>query len=202
MVGDLQTIQILRATDNEPEAASIVELTTAMAQQKIDRVWWHEANLSMAVRQEGDAHWEWAKIVNNYSHSDLRACVAILSQAEYLEGALAYRFDAKSKIEADAGSVYVGWLATAPRNRSWLAPRPIYKGIGTVLLYWAVRESYLAGLGGRISLQSLPTSSTVRFYEHKGFVRTDRSQPVTGLIDYELPQSAAIAWLKKEGDLA
>jgi len=47
----------------------------------------------------------------------------------------------------------------------------------------------------------LPTPSTVQFYENKGFVCTDLTQPTTGLVDYELPKSAAIAWLKKQGDL-
>ncbi|MBA4184109.1 MAG: hypothetical protein H0X49_08870 [Acidobacteria bacterium] len=70
-----------------------------------------------------------------------------------------------------------------------------------MLLYWALRESYDAGLGGRISLQSLPTPSTVQFYENKGLVRIDLTQPTNDLVDYELPESAALAWLQKQGDL-
>ncbi len=83
----------------------------------------------------------------------------------------------------------------------WLVFQPFYKGVGTVLLYWAVIESYNAGLRGRVSLESLPTPSTVNFYKNKGFVRIDLTQPSDDLVDYELPESAALTWLKQEGDL-
>lgn len=150
---------------------------------------------------EGDSHWKWEYIVSYSSKNILHECVALLSQENYLEGAMAYQLDFKSKIEKDKGSLYVGWLATAPRNRNWLVSKPLYKGIGSMLLYWAVCESYASGLGGRVSLQSLPTPNTVQFYENKGFLRTDWTQPDTGLIDYELPELRAQAWLQQQGDL-
>lgn len=196
----LQPIPILRH-DNQYENASVVQLTRELARDDIDRMWWDDADLSNASIKEGDSHWRWERIVNDYSHDTLHACVAVLSQEGYLEGAMAYQFHTKSKLEVGAGCVYIGWLATAPRNRDWLVNQTQYKGIGSVLTYWAVRESYSSGLGGRIFLQSLPTPRTLQFYKKKGFIRTDWTQPETGLIDHELPTSAAIAWLKKEGDL-
>jgi hypothetical protein len=197
----LKHIQILRADNNQTVDAQVVTLTADLARKMIDGIWWNDSGLSAASQMERDSHWIWEDIVMDYSNNNLHECIAILSQEQYLEGAMAYRLDAKSKIEIGKGSVYVGWLATAPRNRNWLTNNPFHKGIGTVLLYSAVIESYQSGLGGRISLQSLPTSSTVQFYENKGFVRTDWTQATTGLIDYELPKSAAITWLKKQGDL-
>ena len=68
-------------------------------------------------------------------------------------------------------------------------------------MYWVLKESYNAGLGGRIALESLPTPNTVKFYEAKGFQRTDLTQPLDGLIGYELPKAKAEAWLRREGDL-
>ncbi len=112
-----------------------------------------------------------------------------------------YHFNAKSKLDPTNGSVYVERVASAPHNRKRLVNQPFYKGVGTVLLYWAVIESYNAGLRGRVSLESLPTAITVQFYEHRGFVRTDLTQPTSGLVDYELPELAALAWLKEKGDL-
>lgn len=197
----LKRIQILEAKNNQIVDADIVTLTTDLAQKMIDDVWWNDSGLVPTYKNEQDAHWIWEDIVSDYSKDILHECVAILSKENYLEGAIAYQLNAKSKIEIGKGSVYVGWLATAPRNRNWLTNAPFYKAIGTVLLYQAVIESYQSGLEGRISLQSLPNSNTIQFYENKGFVRTDLTQPLTGLIDYELPKSAAVLWLKKQGDL-
>ena len=63
-------------------------------------------------------------------------------------------------------------------------------------MVWALRQSYLNGLGGRLTLQSLPTPQTRQFYENRGFVRTDLSQSTNELIDYELPLAAAQKWLQ------
>jgi len=198
----LKRIQISRADSNQSVDAEIVRLTTDIAREEIDKVWWNLPNVSAEdMSGEGDFHWDWERLARFYSEKSLHECVAVLSQENYLEGAMVYQFDAKSKLEPNKGSVYVGWLASAPRNRNWLVNEPFYKGVGTVLLYWAIRESYNAGLGGRISLQSLPTSTTVQFYKNKGLVRTGFSQPTNDLVDYELPEPAALAWLKKQGDL-
>lgn len=198
----LQAIEIMKAADDVKVGAKIVQLTTEMARDKIDAVWWAEKDLSEYRVLEGDSHWPWMDVVSENSRGVLQACAAILSEENYLEGAMTYRFDYRSKLEAGQGALYVGFLATAPRNRNWLTRNPVYKGIGSTLLYWAVQESHNFGLHGRVVLQSLPTANTMQFYYNKGFVRTDLTQPTTGLVDFELPESAAVAWLKKEGDLA
>lgn len=198
----LKRIRVLRADTNRTVDAEIVRLTTDEAREKIDKVWWKLPNVSAQdMNGEGDFEWDWERITRYFGGKLLNECVAILSQEDYLEGAMIYHFNAKSKLEPGKGSVYVERVSSAPRNRNWLVNQPFYKGVGTVLLYWAVRESYDAGLRGRVSLESLPTPSTVKFYKNKGFIRTDLTQPSGGLVDYELPESAALAWLKQEGDL-
>ncbi|HEV7645422.1 MAG TPA: GNAT family N-acetyltransferase [Pyrinomonadaceae bacterium] len=194
----LKTVQILREDNHQNIDASIIRLSRDFAREKIDNTWWSLSETpEEAIQAEGDSHWKWEDIVLDYSDNSLYDCIALLSPEGYLEGAMAYQFNVESKLEKGKGSIYIGWLASAPHNRGWLVSRPQYRGIGTILLYWAVIESYNAGLEGRISLQSLPTASTIRFYESKGFVRTDSTQPAMGLVDYELPKSAASAWLKK-----
>ena len=201
-VNVLKRIQILRASDNQMIDAKIVRLTTDDARERIDKIWWKLPNVSAEdMNDEGDFHWDWERLTKIYGNKVLHESIAVLSQDDYLEGAMIYHFNAKSKLEPNKGSVYVERVSSAPRNRNWLVNDPFYKGIGTVLLYWAVRESYNAGLGGRVSLESLPTPTTVQFYEHKGLVRTDLSQPTNGLVDYELPKTAALVWLQKQGDL-
>lgn len=202
LVKILKEIQILRANDNQTVDAKVVRLDFDDARERIDKTWWDHPHIDpQDIADEGDSHWNWESLVKIYSNQILHECVAILSKEDDLEGAMIYHFNAKSKLEAGKGSVYVERVSSAPHNRNWLVNQPFYKGIGTVLLYWAVRESYDAGLGGRVSLESLPTRSTVEFYENKGFVRTDLTQPSNDLVDYELPEPTALIWLKKEGDL-
>jgi GNAT superfamily N-acetyltransferase len=201
-VETLKTIQLQRSVDGQLEDASIVRLTSHEARKMIDETWWNLPAVPMAkLEDEGDHHWNWEIIVKVLGSGVLEECVAIMSKDGYIEGAITYRFNAKSYLEPNEGCVYIERVSTAPRNRSWLVSQPLYKGIGSTLLYWAVRESYLAGLRGRVSLESLLTATTIRFYEDKGFVRTDLSQKPPNLFDYELPRAAAEAWLKKKGDL-
>lgn len=198
----LKEIQILRANDNQMAVARVVRLAADDARERIDKLWWILPNVSaLDIGNEGDSHWNWEKLIQVYGNKTLHECVGILSQEDYLEGAMIYHFNAKSKLESGKGSVYVERVSSAPHNRNWLVNQPFYKGVGTVLLYWAVRESYDAGLRGRVSLESLPTPTTVDFYKNKGFARTDLTQPSNDLVDYELPEVAALDWLKKEGDL-
>lgn len=198
----LQTIQIQRADDGQYVEASIVRLSADDARKMIDDNWWNLSNVpDDKLKMEGDNHWKWASIARTYGTGVLKEFVAIKSKEGYIEGAVAYNFNAKSHLESNEGCAYIDRISTAPRNRKRLVKQPLYKGVGSALMYWVLKESYNAGLGGRIALESLPTPDTVNFYEAKGFERTDPSQPSTELMDYELPKSKAEAWLKQEGDL-
>ena len=198
----LRTIQLQRADDNQYVEATIVRLSIDDARSMIDDKWWDLPDVPKEkLKAEGDNHWKWAKIVRIYGVGVLTECVAIKSREGYIEGAVAYNFKAKSHLEADEGCAYIGWISTAPRNRKRLVTQPLYSGVGSALMYWFLKESYNAGLRGRIALESLPTPDTLRFYEAKGFQRTDLTQGSDGLIDYELPRAKAEAWLKQEGDL-
>lgn len=198
----LQSIQLQRADDSQYVEATIVRLSVDDARRLIDDCWWNLPEVSdEELRKEGDNHWKWALIVQGYGVSVLTECVAIISKEGYIEGAVAYSFNAKSRLEPNTGCAYIDRLSTAPRNRKRLVRQPLYKGVGSALMYWVLRESYNAGLGGRIALESLQTPDTIKFYESKGFVRTDLQHPYGGLPDYELPKTKAQAWLKREGDL-
>lgn len=122
--------------------ASIIELTRNIAQTMIDGRWWQLTNVAKSKRKdENDNHWNWTKNVGSHRNRIVWGGVAVLSQENEIEGAMILRFDVKSRIEQNVGCVYIDLLATAPRNREWLVKNPIYKGIGTELVYWAVRRS-------------------------------------------------------------
>jgi hypothetical protein len=199
----LSQVQIFSTQRNQTVDANLIRLTADLAKTHIDDVWWNLPNVSNdELMNENDNHWNWEEWVKQYQRSSvLTECVAILSPDNYVEGAMIYHFNGISKLEPSKLSVYIELLATAPHNREFSSNKPVYKGAGTVLLYWALVESYKVGLGGRISLESLPTPNTLKFYENKGFVCTDLTPPIDRLPSYELLETAALAWLKKEGDL-
>ena len=194
------TVTLLRAINGEAVKTEIVDLSTQVAKQEIDEIWWQNSGLHI-VNPEGDGHWKWEAIALDFGNDIFRSCVAVRSPQGYLEGALAYAINGKSEIEPGKGCFYIAWLATAPRNRAWICAAPVYKGVGSALMGWAIRQSYLNGLEGRMALQSLPTPQTQRFYAQKGFLRTDLSQPEDGLINYELPRAEAQRWLRQQQEI-
>lgn len=52
--------------------------------------------------------------------------------------------------------VYVDLVSTAPWNRPRLTPKPLYAGVGTVLITEAILLSQEEGFEGRVGLHSLP----------------------------------------------
>jgi GNAT superfamily N-acetyltransferase len=180
-------------------AARIVKLTRELAASKLDGEWW-EIPASKSIReQELDHHWQWRKVVGKCRNQPVWEAIAIQSTGGDLEGAAIYRVDAKSQLEQGFGAVYVDRLAAAPRNRPWLVASPKYQGIGTTLLLAVIRHSYLLGLGGRVWLTSLPKEQTRDFYRKRGFQMIFEDED--GMIDFELPATSAVKWLKSEGFL-
>ena len=65
-----------------------------------------------------------------------------------------------ARLDADRGQplIYIDYLETAPRN--WDIPeighKGAFRGIGSLLLWEAVRQSREEGFHGRIGLHSLP----------------------------------------------
>ncbi len=179
--------------------AHLVRLTRDQAARNIDGTWWSIGVSKTARRNEEDHHWIWRKLVGELRLNLAWDAFAVQSATGNVEGAMTFRIDAMSQLEPKKGVVYIDRLATAPRNRPWLVSTPKYKGIGSVLLLAAVRESYSLGLGGRVWLTSLPSERTREFYRNRGFqeIFTDDD----GMIDFELPSNKAELWLRNEGHL-
>lgn len=192
-------VTITNVQRNARVRATLIQLDRDLAADQIDGTWW-KIELSKKVREaEDDRHWEWRKLVGLHRNDKAWEAVAVQGAAGGIEGAMIYRIDTKSQLEAGMGAVYVDRLACAPRNRPWLADPPKYRGVGTVLLLAAVRHSYLLGLGGRVWLKSLPSERTRTFYGNRGFQVI--SEDENGMIDFELPSAKAEKWLRSEGSL-
>lgn len=179
--------------------AQLVRLDRTLAAQQIDGTWWKIEVSSRLRSKEADTHWTWRKLIGEIRSDSNWDAFAIKSASGNVEGAMTYRIDAKSQLELGVGVVYVDRLATAPRNRPWLVDPPKYKGIGSVLLLAAVRESYALGFGGRVWLTSLPSEQTRQFYRNRGFREIFKDED--GMIDFELPIKRAEEWLQQAGYL-
>ena len=180
--------------------ATLVPLTRELAATAIDGKWWKIEAPKRARDQEEDHHWVWRKLVGEHRNDLAWEALAVQNSDDDVEGAILYRVDARSQIEAGKGAIFGDRLATAPWNRPWLVSSPRYRGVGSALLLAAVRHSYALGLNGRVSLISLPSERTRGFYGKRGFRLISEDQH--GNIMYELPTEAALSWLKRERYLA
>ena len=192
-----ESVGIYSVRRGRPVQAKLVRLDRQLAAQ-IDGTWW-EGGLSKARKNEGDNHWLWRKLVGARRSDKAWEALAVQNMRGAVEGAMLHRIDAKSQLETGEGVVFIDRLATAPRNRPWLVESPEYRGVGSVLLLAAVRQSYSLGLGGRVWLTSLPNERTRMYYKRRGFVPIFTDEE--GMIDFELPARKAQAWLQEEGYL-
>ena len=193
-------IRILDCRSGEQREAALTKLSRHLAATEINGAWWKLEGVTRQAReQEDDHHWVWRKLVGQHRNDLAWEFVAAQTDDGEVQGAMGYRIDLRSLLHPDLTTVYVDRLAVAPRNRPWLVPEPRYKGVGSGLLLRAVCHSYVLGLGGRVSLASLPSERTRGFYERRGFIATGESED--GLVEYELSDEAAQRWLQQEGYL-
>jgi hypothetical protein len=111
-----------------------------------------EANLQ-------DAHWDWpGKAKDRNSRLDWTSfgveCDS-RTQGLMFVGLASFAREPSQKGDHLA---YIDLLATAPWNRPQFTDRPIYKGIGPLLLGTAISLSVDEGFRGRIGLHALPQS--------------------------------------------
>ena len=188
---------------NTQTAATIVPLTRDLAKHCITSAWWTGLDVSPERRrQEPDHHWNWTKLVGEWRGRWYSECVAVQTEDGSVQAAAIYQVNTLSVLDSasdgePAPAVYVGYLATAPRNRGWLVPAPAYRGGGTALLMRAAVHSYQLGFGGRVNLASLPHARTEAFYTDFGIERTEVVKE--SMVIYELRPEQAQAKLTHAG---
>jgi GNAT superfamily N-acetyltransferase len=193
-----EVIRLTHCQTGQQCEAQIVAFTKELAKQ-IDATWWQIGGSKTARRREGDHDWKWADIWGQHRSSRFAHFVGVQTQDGVIQGAIAYWTNGKSLLDKDLGTVFVHYLATAPRNRPWLVDLPEYRGVGTALLDIAIRHSYLLGLEGRVTLVSLSSERTRGFYEKFGFSQVGVVDD--GMIEYELTTEVAHEWLRQKGHL-
>jgi hypothetical protein len=188
-----ERIRLLRCPAGEAEDANLVWLTRELAEEGIDKVWWPDVAVKKEVkRKETDWNWKWVEYAGfvRAKLGQFGYAWAAQTADRAVQGAIIYRINDLSYLEEGAPAVYCDYLATAPRNRAWLATDPCYTKVGTGLLTLAVTHSYLLGMGGRLNLISKDDERTVSWYKKYGFQET--GQEMAGMLVLELtPEQAA-----------
>jgi hypothetical protein len=193
MIGIPDTVQLENLHRDRYEAAQIVKLERNLARDRIDKVWWYEPWVTREHRKKArleypDYQWWWRKIVGKYQNKWLVQRLAVVTDDGNVQGAIVFDPDYESYLNPGISTVYVEYLASAPRNRRKLADDPLYRGTGSALLLIAMYYSRKAGLGGRLTLCPLP--NVVDWYvERHGFRDTGVSAGRSNFL--ELPPEGA-----------
>lgn len=178
--------------------AKLVSLDRETTKLCIDRQWWELEDVSaQRLLQEVDYHWEWRVLISKFQNNPYVRCLAVVLDDRTVQGAMIYRVDGKSVLEAGKRTVLIDRLATAPQNRSGLTANPCYRGVGSGLLTFALCQSYFLGFQGRVSLFA---AGDEQFYVSRGFVRTKIEHESMPL--FELPSSIALEQLTRNGMLS
>jgi len=197
MEGLSDSITLLAAADGTTVQATVVPLTRHVARTRIDSRWWRLPGVSTAARKaEDDRAWQWAKRIGQLRHEKWYEAVAVQTSDGEVQGAMVYRLDAKSLVDASLGAVNIEALATAPRNRPRLVQDPLYRGVGTGLLLRAICHSYMLGFKGRVNLLAFDRPETIGFYIRRGFQITPLKEDGPFL---EITPERAAEWLRREG---
>ena len=191
------------APTSEYVEARILELTPKLAERRIHRDWWSDADL---LRQFDpppiDLHWNWNEIGVEYDNEPLAAQkVAILTGNQAVQGAMMVSTEAvRSALTPGAGALFVELLFTAPRNRPALRRdgKPYFQGVGLKLLAWAAWLSREKHQDGRLLLHASP--DYLAWYEKRGLQKLEMKPIVFEGVAYapmELPARAAQSLLKE-----
>jgi len=108
-----------------------------------------------------DFHWRWSEKVKERG-GDLGWQSFAIYCGGLTQGLMFVNFVKRCRAPAQEGDhlVYVDLVSTAPWNRHGFTERPLYKGVGRIMLVAAVSLSVQEGFKGRIGLHSLPQSET------------------------------------------
>jgi hypothetical protein len=119
--------------------AKIVELTAALADQRVHRDWWTDAGLLDQFDPPPiDMHWNWSEMGIEYDANPLASeRVAIVTGDQAVQGAMMISAETvPSILVPGAAALFIELLFTAPRNRPALRRdgNAFFLGVGTELL--------------------------------------------------------------------
>lgn len=141
-------------------------------------------------RREQSSHWDWQRKVDYYRPGIASRFFALECDGATQGLMIVDTATMFCQVEGQKGKplVYVHYVSTAPWNLPSVTDRPIYAGVGSVLIAVAVQLSIDEEFQGRVGLQALPQA--VEFYRRLGFSHIGESGKPP-LPYFELTEEAA-----------
>lgn len=148
-------------------------------------------------------HWDWRKKTECLQRMLANPCFSIVCDGMTQGMMIVDTPSKRCRIESQKGKnlVYVEYIENAPWNRKELLfDPPRYRGIGSVLIWAAIKLSKEEGFKGRIGLHSLPQAHN--FYANTCSM-TDLGTDLNyqGLHYFEMTEEQAVAFISKGGQL-
>ena len=145
-----------------PVEARLAPMTPRYARRLIVNSWWLGLPPPRSSAAIADQSWHWeASAANAEESADFASYLVLTSENKIIQsqGAIACDLRGRSPSEPDQPSLYIQYLAAAPRNRaSIMGEDRLYRGVGTELVLIAIIDSFRAGYNGRVFLKSLDES--------------------------------------------
>lgn len=142
----------------EPHLLDYEQRWMPLVHQKLAQIQGREA---LAAANLQDFHWRWSEKVQERT-GDLGWQSFAIHCGGLTQGLMFANFVKRCRAPTQEGDhlVYVDLVSTAPWNRHGFTERPLYKGVGRIMLVAAVSLSVQEGFKGRVGLHSLPQSES------------------------------------------
>ena len=136
-----------------------------------------------------DSHWDWQHKIEISRKFLMYQSYSIMCGGK-LQGLMitSDAWTARHKCHVSKPAVYIPFLATAPWNRVESVSVQ-YRGVGTVFLAVAIKQSISTGFRGRIALHALPEAEV--FYRKQGLSELDRDPDHQNLMYFEMTEEGA-----------
>lgn len=201
----LDTFELLNRQTGEYEPAELFDGIDEKNLQDFEREWRpmfvnqlpNDASTVERVAADAeDANWDWRRIAETARNPLVFGMYAV-ECAGRTQGLMLVRKGGVFSRHPDherADLIYIELLASAPWNRPGFSDKPLYKGVGQLLLAAGVNLSLDEELGGRIGLHSLPDAET--FYRDViGMTDLGADTKHHGLQYFELSDAQAAKFL-------
>ena len=204
------TVQLIRRGDNTAVDAKLLEGMKPQDLVVVERDWGPERSTVMQELLEASVprrdwpqslHWDWSKKAPELKLLESTG-VGITIESRWQGVMLTKTASHVAMLDEDKGRplVYIDYLEVAPWN--WRIPElgreGMFRGVGSVLFWNAVKQSKEEGFHGRVGLHALPQAES--FYE-KAFcmVPLGRDPNKQNLLYFELSRQEAESLLDDGG---
>ena len=147
-----QPIALLRVEDNQTVEATLTRLTQKHLEDA--KTYWEPL---LKDTEQTDEYWNWQSKSRQAAMLPGGELYAIecggMTQGLMTIDILKKRCQIQSQFRKRL--VYIEALATAPWNRAAISDPPLYKGVGSAFVNFAIARSYELGYKGRVGLHSL-----------------------------------------------